>query len=91
MEPVILFRPPSGGKSAKTDGMPRTKQRERISNSMSDIVERLKSRAAPLTRARELSPTAALCRDAAVEIERLRAELAAPASPSSADTEGQAK
>lgn len=39
---------------------------------MSDIVERLRSRASPLTRVRELSPTAALCREAAAEIERLR-------------------
>jgi hypothetical protein len=36
------------------------------------LIERLRSRAAPLTRARELSPTAALCREAADEIERLR-------------------
>lgn len=39
---------------------------------MSDIVERLRSRTSPLTRVRELSPTAALCREAAAEIERLR-------------------
>jgi hypothetical protein len=42
---------------------------------MTDVVEQLKARAAPLTRARELSPTAALCREAANEIERLRARI----------------
>lgn len=42
---------------------------------MSDIVERLKRRGAPLTRAREISPTAELCREAAGEIEQLRAQV----------------
>ena len=42
---------------------------------MSNIVERLKSRAAPLTRARELSPTAELCRDAAERIEALETAI----------------
>lgn len=54
-----------------------TTERDAKGEAMSDIVERLKSRAAPLTRARELSPTAALCREAAVEIERLRARSSA--------------
>jgi hypothetical protein len=41
------------------------------------IVKRLRNRGAPLTRARELSPTAALCLEAAAEIEKLRAAVAA--------------
>lgn len=50
-----------------------------------DVVERLKRRGAPLTRGRELSPTAELCREAANEIESLRAQIAACQSPAASD------